>query len=393
MERERTVLVVDDEENVRESLALILSDEYRVLTAASGREALAKIERERPGMLFLDIRMPEMDGLETLRRIRERDRELDVVIVTAVDNPVVPVESRRLGISGYIVKPFEEKQIKDTVADLFSKKRSAKRKAGSRSDAEVIARLQRLETELQETRRLLLHTTKLSTLGEIAAGVAHEIKNPLTSISTLAQILSLNASLDATSRNYLETIEREVQRILKILNRVLDFSRPASGKYQRIDVNAVLQEAIVFLAPQLKKRSIVLQERYAPGELPVQGEASELKQVFMNIILNAIQAMDRQGRLTISTQLAAPSEQEGKEEGPGGKWVHIRFQDTGCGIRPEDLERIFDPFFSTKKGEQEGAGLGLTISQDIIRAHHGTITVESTWGKGTTFTIRLPASV
>ncbi len=399
MKEKWPVLVVDDEENVRESLSVILNDDYEVLTAASGQEALSKIEQQRPGMLFLDIRMPEMDGLETLRRIREKDQSLDVVIVTAVDNPVTPVESRRLGISGYIVKPFEEKEIKGTVARVFAKKREEMKKhqlppfsGSSEETLRLHERIRELEAELQQIRRLLLHTTKLSTLGEIAAGTAHEIKNPLTSILTLAHILRLNPSLDATAKNYLERIQHEVHRTVKILDRVLHFSRPSQTEHQLINVNTVLQEALLLLSPQLRRASITLEEHYASSLPAILGDAGQLEQVFMNIILNAIQAIRSRGTITITTQLIALGREPEAPVGHSKKRVQIQFKDTGCGIRPENLSKIFDPFFSTKDS-QKGAGLGLAICQDIIRLHHGTITVESTFGKGATFTILLPVPV
>ena len=230
-----------------------------------------------------------------------------------------------------------------------------------------------LERKVEERTRQLLHAERLATIGTLASGVAHEINNPATSILLDAErILEENLS-NSEVREIAEGIVRQVERIRRITRSLLLFSRQSEFEPREVDLNGVIEDALEVLRPRLK--NVKVEKRF--GELPtIKGDPSQLQQVFVNLILNALQAMPGGGTLTLETLT------EGGE-------VVARVRDTGVGIPREHLSKIFDPFFSTKK-PSEGTGLGLSICQGIVERHNGKIEVESKLGEGTAFTVRLP---
>ena len=236
-------------------------------------------------------------------------------------------------------------------------------------------------TDLREKRALekqLLQTEKLSSLGKLAAGIAHEINQPLTGVLTFAHLLLKKFKDDEPTRLDLELIVRETTRIKKIVQGILDFGRetPMKKEYQRIE--EILDHTLEIIIHQERFFGINLIKKYGVRVPPVMVDSSRMEQVFLNIILNAIEAMQGSGTLTVSTRKI-----------PG--WVEVDLTDTGPGIPAEIQEKIFDPFFTTKDStEGLGMGLGLAISYGIIRNHNGDLRVSSSPVNGTTFTIRLP---
>ncbi len=227
-------------------------------------------------------------------------------------------------------------------------------------------------TERKKLERQLFQSEKLASIGQMAAGVAHEINNPLTSISLNAQTLIAKEE-DETKREKLAVIEAQVDSVAKIIRNLLDFSRQLEPEITRADVNAILDRTLEILSFQLKGIHV----RRDFSKLPrIKADVSQLQQVFSNMIINAIHAMPEGGTLTIKTELHE-----------GG--VYITFSDTGHGIPKEDIDRIFDPFFTTKE-VGKGTGLGLSICHGIVEAHQGHIEVESQVGRGTTFRVWLP---
>jgi len=218
---------------------------------------------------------------------------------------------------------------------------------------------------------------RLASLGMLAAGVAHEVNNPLGGILALTGVTLEDLPPDHPDRHNLEVVVQQTQRCRDIVRGLLDFSRQTEGAMQRLDINAVLQETLALIAQQSAFFNVQI-ERQLAADLPlVNGDRALLQQVFLNMLVNAVQAMQERGRITITTLI-----RDGRE-------VQIRIADTGCGMPPDVVQRIFDPFFTTRG---HGTGLGLAIAYGIITQHRGHIDVESTVGKGTTFTIRLPVA-
>jgi signal transduction histidine kinase/HD-like signal output (HDOD) protein len=232
--------------------------------------------------------------------------------------------------------------------------------------------------QVKEANRKLLQTERLAAVGQLAAGAAHEINNPLAIVYARAQLLELKEE-DQKKKKSLKQMMEQIERISSILASLMDFARPAPPRFELVDVNAVLDKTLSLIQGGLTKLNIELAKDLDP-ELPrVMGDQSQLEQVFLNLFINAEHAMELSGgRLTVTTRADAE-----------GTRVVVNVVDSGVGIPPENVTRIFDPFFTTKE-EGKGTGLGLSTSHAIITAHGGDIQVKSAPGKGTDMRVRLP---
>jgi signal transduction histidine kinase len=225
---------------------------------------------------------------------------------------------------------------------------------------------------------------RLAALGQMAAGLAHEIRNPLGSIKGAAQYLQPvgGQHADPATREFLDIIVEEVDRLNKIVSQFLDYARPYRGDQKPLDVNDVVRKTMQLVDREAATTKVEVATSLVDALPPVRADAEQLRQVFLNLSLNALQAMTHGGRLQVSTSLRRST-----RRGAAAAFLEIRFRDTGIGIPPGDLKNLFIPFFTTK---EKGTGLGLPISQRIIENHGGTIEVRSQQGAGATFTVLLP---
>ncbi|MFH1940653.1 MAG: ATP-binding protein [bacterium] len=223
----------------------------------------------------------------------------------------------------------------------------------------------------QKTRlKKMFRADRLATLGQLAAGAAHEIRNPLTSIRSTIQYLR-KSSEDPKKRELLEDVIREVDRINEIIKGLLSFSKPSPPEREEIDLERTIQQSINLVATTAKKQNVQIDFRFKASEKLLNADPSMLKQVFLNIIMNALHAMDSGGKLEIIVDIQKRSTPFSRDE---QVLFTIVFQDTGRGIPQKHIDRIFDPFFTTKK---DGTGLGLSISYGIIQQHYGDIEIHS----------------
>ena len=243
-------------------------------------------------------------------------------------------------------------------------------------DAMAAAVAQREEQLKIATRKQIGRTEKLASIGRLAAGIAHEINNPLTGVLTFAHLLRDRPNMDDQDQQDLGVIVRETTRVSEIVRGLLDFARERPSVKEPLDVNAVVSRTMRLIRSQKEVEQITIREEFDETLPQITGDANQLQQVLLNLSLNACEAMPQGGTLTIST-----SARDGK--------VFVKVADTGCGIREEHLDAIFEPFFSTKPSGK-GTGLGLSVSYGIIQQHGGALEVESEEGKGTTLTIVLP---
>jgi signal transduction histidine kinase len=236
--------------------------------------------------------------------------------------------------------------------------------------------------QLQESQEQLIQAEKLSSLGQMAASIAHEINNPLAGVLVYAQLLAKKLSGDTLSKQvaleYLAKMASEVDRSSRIIRNLLDFARPSEPKLRDVDVNHVIEDALTLVDHQAELRHVTLIKELHPRLPTVFADHDQLRQVLVNLTLNAIQATPGGGQVTVRTQAA--------ENGA----LKVEVEDTGSGISKENTGKLFTPFFTTKEKGQ-GVGLGLAVARSIIEKHCGTIEVESEEGKGTTFTVHLPA--
>jgi signal transduction histidine kinase len=241
-------------------------------------------------------------------------------------------------------------------------------------------------TDRAELESRLVQADKLSSIGLLAAGVAHEVNTPLAVISTYAQMLSKQVVGDEQKSRMLEKISRQSFRASEIVNSLLNFSRTSSTELVEVQLNRVVQETLSLLEHQLRKASIEVRVNLEPDLEPVKGNAGKLQQVFLNLFLNARDAME---------MTSPPATGDGHRvleivTRRGDSGVEVDVLDTGSGIAPEHLSRIYDPFFTTK-GARKGTGLGLSVTYGIIQEHGGAIEASSRPGQGTCFHLEFPA--
>jgi two-component system NtrC family sensor kinase len=235
-----------------------------------------------------------------------------------------------------------------------------------------------VQARLDTTQAQLLQSAKLAAVGELAASVAHEINNPLYAARNSLFLLEQDVAADSAGREFLAVAQSELGRIARIITRMRDFYRPTREELEPTDLNELLHATGELMQTHLRHSHIVFQAALAPNLPPIIAHADQMRQVFLNLMLNACDAMEGGGTLGAHSRLRASA---------GQAAIEIQISDTGVGIEPEHLAHLFEPFYTTKA---QGTGLGLAISAHIITQHGGQLSVESTPGQGATFTILLP---
>jgi PAS domain S-box-containing protein len=238
-------------------------------------------------------------------------------------------------------------------------------------------------TPFKNLEQHLRHLDCLASIGTLAAGMAHEIKNALVAVKTFLDLLiSKNKDADLA-----DVVGREFKRIDYIVSQMLKFAGPAKPTFAVLHLHEVIEHSLRLVGPQLAGKKIHLKKTFTASPDLARGDSYQLEQALLNLLFNAIEAMSPNGELAVSTDLAPASGAPDIAEAAKQSKLSLRIKDSGIGIPPENLPRLFDPFFTTKK---KGNGLGLSITRRIIHEHGGTITVESEVGRGTTFTLLLP---
>jgi len=353
-----TILCVDDEQHNLDALHRTLRRDYEILTALSGEEGLKILKTHPVSLIISDQRMPAMTGVEFLEKSIELRPDIIRIILTGftdVEDLIGAINTGR--VYRYITKPWDPTDLKVTV------KRA----------------LESFELT-QENRRLfedIVRLEKLATVGQVAGGIAHEVRNQL-SVLMGVQLIQQQFPDNVLINKVAEQMMLARNRILSILDEIKAFGKQKDSKLQKeqVAVSQLLEqtEAIVSLDPDVKKMGLEIEVYNSPMVLC---DRNRILQVLINLVRNAAHAMNGEGIIYLYGDL-----QNGE--------AHIRIKDSGCGISEENLEKIWQPFFTTK-GEH-GTGLGLQISRRIIEAHGGKLTCESEAGKGSTFTVILPAA-
>jgi signal transduction histidine kinase len=244
----------------------------------------------------------------------------------------------------------------------------------------IIIKRREVEDDQFRLREQLIRSEKMAALGQLSAGIAHETRTPLTSIKIFIQSLEKEIDLDENQKEDFRIIKKEIDRINENVTRFLNFARPEDPIFQRVNINVLVMDTLTLLTAKIKNVGIQLDISLPEDSPPVEGDPKQLSQVFLNLLLNAIEAMLKGGVLTIrSTMKVIPNTQD--------EFLQLVIQDTGCGIPEKDRPYLFDPFFTTKDA---GTGLGLSIAYSIVQKHNGQIEVESEMGKGSSFIISLP---
>jgi signal transduction histidine kinase len=361
------ILVVDDEPNILRAMSLVLKSEFDVTTVESGDKAIEKI---RQGMDFdvisLDLQMPGLSGIESLKAVKQLSPSTEVLIVTAHSDAESTREALKLGAYDYIDKPFSNAEL------LASIRKGVERRSNTIG-------VEKTKEQLAFVKAQLMQSEKFSAIGQLLAGVAHELNNPLTTIMGFSEILLLRKCSPDNIRNYLEKINESSLLCKNIVQKLLAFSRKEGSKQEYIQINPVIESTLELKQHDFKVDGIQVVKQLADNMPSTMANFYELQQVFLNIINNAHQAMKMHAKTGTLTVKSAFDE----------KVIRINFLDTGPGIPEKNFQKIFEPLFTTKK-KGEGTGLGLSICYEIIKEHKGNIFVANDHGKGACFAIEIP---
>lgn len=381
-----TVVIIDDDRNILELTALILSKRgFRVFSAESARDGLKLVAAHSPELVLLDYMMPEMDGLSALRQIKSNFPESYVVMFTGKGNEEIAVELMKAGASEYILKPFNNRNLVERLENVLRIREIELhnyelQKEHDRLQAEIehwnqdLQKRVREKTEaLQAAQNEIVQSEKLAALGYLSAGMAHEIRNPLNSISLFVQLMR-QSTVDPEQLEYQSKILKEIDRVDSIIRKLLDASRRTRTITPDVQINQVIDTALEVFAPQIESRKIQVERHYHQVPSPIKADSTELEQIFTNLFLNALDVMSPGGRLDIELL-----EQNGH--------VIVRVGDTGSGIPEDILPNVFEPFFSTKSS---GTGMGLPVAQRIAHIYDGSMEVERTSSEGTVFRLEFP---
>lgn len=388
------ILLIEDEKLLRANLALLLQSEGHTVTAvANGPDGRARLQQEPFDLVLTDIMMGEVSGFHIMEYIAAHCPDTPVIAITGYASAESAIKTLRQGAYDYIPKPFEIEMVLIAVQRALEKVQLQRQVQGhmatleqrvaerTQALAETNQKLQASMAELNAAQERLIQSEKLSALGELISGFAHELNNPLTGVIGYAELLIKTCEgLPAEVRSMLEKSRQQALRCHQIVHNLLGFARKREPSKHLLDINTICNNTLDLLAYQLKVNNIQVTTHLEATLPQVLVDGHQLQQVLVNIVSNAQQAMATQGRrghLTLTTTADA-------------EWLYIRITDTGPGITPDHLHQVFDPFFTTKKS---GTGLGLSLSYGLIKEHGGEITVDSTPGQGTTFTIDLPLSV
>ena len=381
-----SVVIIDDDRNILELTSLILSKNgFQTYVAGFAQEGFELISRHSPELVLLDYMMPEMDGLSSLRQIKTRFPDTYVIMFTGKGSEEVAVEVMKNGASEYILKPFNNRNLVERLESVLrireielhnrelQKHQEQLLLEIERWNLELLKRVREKTEDLQNAQEEIAQSEKLAAMGYLSAGMAHEIRNPLNSISLFVQLMR-QTTTEPDQLDHQAKILKEVDRIDSIIRKLLDASRRTRVISSNVLINQVIDNAIEAFSPQIETRKIQVDRQYHCIPQPITADPSELEQIFTNLFLNSLDAMSRGGRLAIEV-----FEKDGR--------VIVRVSDSGTGIAEDVLSSIFEPFFSTKS---RGTGMGLPVAQRIARMYEGSMEVESTSPQGTTFRLEFP---
>ncbi|RJQ56283.1 MAG: response regulator [Desulfobacteraceae bacterium] len=366
------ILLVDDEADFRAAISRRLSRRgIRPEEAGGGEACLEKLASIPMDVVILDVKMPGMDGIEVLKRIKEKHPETEVILLTGQASARDGVDGIKAGAFDYLTKPIEFEHLIGKIEQAYER---------------ILNERARKETEDFKSKmaQQMIVCERLASLGTLAAGVAHEINNPLAIIGESAGWMSQLLRREELSEfprkadfsKALGKIESAIERARRITHQLLGFVKSNEPAAFSVDLAELAGEARELMAREAKNKQVEIVLQAARGCGDIWSDPYSLRQVLINLLSNALHATAPGGQIVIAIE-------------DEGNCVRVGVEDTGSGIPKENLDKIFEPFFSTKK-PGEGTGLGLFVARGIIEKLGGTITVKSTLGKGATFSIRLP---
>ena len=396
-----TLLIVDDEEGPRESLKIVFEERYHVILAKSGEEAIEVVKKTPVHAAVLDIRMAGITGIEVLKSLKELDEKIEVIMLTAYETLETARQALRYGASDYIGKPFNVKAMRTAVKKAMDRRRLAV------NLSESAKRLDSLQSDLEN---LMMREEMARTSSQVYAGVLHDINNPLTIIRGYVDMLmhrltkissDVGDGFDGVLDN-MNTIAQQVNVCCSISNRHLELIRRDSSEGQDISVNLILRdlEELIKVHPAVKAGMVRVE--YLKADTSVFIHASELMQILLNLVTNALQSSSSSERVTVTPETidrlphggtfsVGPGERIINKEvfDPGKPYILLTVSDKGKGISPDIISDVFEPYFTTKK-EDKGTGLGLAIVARLVKRNRGAVHLRTRVGEGTSFTLYFP---
>jgi signal transduction histidine kinase len=370
------VLVIDDAIGPRESLRMLLKPSYQVHTADSVEKGLKLLSENKPDAIVMDIRMPGTTGIEGLRRIRQIDPHLSVIMLTGFGALETAKEALRLGANDYISKPFDAREMREVIS------RNVERTRLHRTSENAAGEIKELNNRLLQE---LAQKERLASLGQASAEFVHDIGNPLTIVWGYVQLLAKKLEESertddpnaVSSNKELEIIEQNVRLCRDLLNMWQSYGSVEAAPHKLISISEIVREVVASVGAMAKETAVEVKVDVTDDPCSLPGDAVQITRAIQNVIINAIQASaESKGSVEVNCIRK-------------DFYVDVRIADTGHGISPEQAAKIFDPYFTTKQGKS-GTGLGLFITKKVVEDHSGSIKVDSTPGVGTTITIRLP---
>jgi signal transduction histidine kinase len=374
-DRKYKIVVIDDEVGPRESLRILFKKDYDIGCTDSVSVGMGHIQDHQLDLVILDIRMPEMGGLEVLRRIREIDPHVSVVMLTGFGTLETAQQALRFGANDYVKKPFDAHEMREIVRVNIQRTQLARR-GGS-----AVVELQKLNEQLVQE---ISKKERLASLGQASAEFVHDLNTPLGVISGYTQLIvrKLKGAEHMPKEalveflDFLTNIEKNVKRCCELTEVWRNLGVKDPRRFKVLSLNEILLEVSENLNSASPEPIIELHESTMWNEFKVKGDRLQLIRVFQNILSNALHAVPTSGgKITVNCM------QDGAN-------VHVEIEDNGCGIPSENLARIFDPYFTTK--DERGTGLGLFITKKVLEDHGGSIHVESELKKGTQVHLSLP---
>lgn len=356
-----TVLIIDDEEVVRDSCSHALAKVgYDVDMAEDGSVGIQKIERSRPDLVLLDLKMPGMSGMDVLTKIPEIDRNIVTVVITGYATVSSAVEAMKRGAYDFLPKPFTPEELRIIIGRGLEKRK-------------LVLQTESLQQEKERMKRNFISM------------VSHELRSPFAAVLQYLEVILGGAAgeVSADQRHILERMKVRIEGLLTLTRDWLNLAQIEKGnliqEFQSLDLAHIISETVELMRPEAAARNVTIESK-VPGSIPaIRGDEETLMRVFSNLIANAIKYNVPGGRVTIS----------GRAD---DSRVEVLVSDTGIGIPDGDLPFIFDEFYRVKRNATEGTGLGLSIAKKIVEAHSGTISVSSEVDKGSTFAVSLPRS-
>ncbi|MBU1852426.1 MAG: response regulator [Candidatus Omnitrophica bacterium] len=385
------ILLIEDNPDhvlITKDVLALASKDWQVDSLGDPKQGLKAVIDGDYDLVLCDYRLPGSSALDILKKMKEKGRDLPFIVVTSAGSEKVAVDIMKEGAYDYVVKDETYEEVLPLIVGNALERHNAK-KEKERAEKE----LKIAYAKLKETQEMLIQVEKTEALSRMAAGVAHEVKNPLGIIIQAANYLeTVLSQKDTNVFEILGTIKNSVKRADNIINGLVDFSRARELNLKPEEINVILKDSLVLIE---YSKNIEIIEELSENLPRALVDKEKMRQVFTNLLLNAAQSMAKRGKLFLRTYVKEIDKLAGKiEKGnrdrfvPGEKVMVTEIEDTGIGIPEEDLRIVFDPFFTTR-GPRDGAGLGLTIAKNIIDMHKGVIDIKSRKDEGTTVIVAL----